>query len=183
MDCSPQGSSVHGILQATILQCTAISFYRGSSWPRDQTRVSCTAGRYFTMESPEKPGVFLLQVHSQRRGHIKGWISEDHLEFYLPHTWSHLENESHDENWGAKKTPAIQRHKKNKRKCYLSVSEKCKIISSKFWCFVNLCVCVCVYTHTHTHIYIHINVIDSQGQWFAIKRTLCPFDNFLGVYS
>ena len=40
MDCSPPGSSVHGILQARILECVAISFSRGSSWPRDQTSIS-----------------------------------------------------------------------------------------------------------------------------------------------
>ena len=36
MDCSPLGSSVHGILQASILEWVAISFYRGSSQPKDQ---------------------------------------------------------------------------------------------------------------------------------------------------
>ena len=40
MDCSPPGSSVHGILQARILEWVAISSSRGSSWPRDQTHVS-----------------------------------------------------------------------------------------------------------------------------------------------
>ena len=40
MDCSPPGSSVHGILQARILEWVAISSSRGSSQPRDQTRVS-----------------------------------------------------------------------------------------------------------------------------------------------
>ena len=49
MDCSPPGSSVHGILQARILEWVAISFSRGSSWPRDQTWVSCTVGRFFTI--------------------------------------------------------------------------------------------------------------------------------------
>ena len=43
------GSSVHGILQARILQCIAISSSRGSSQPRDPTRVSCIAGRFFTV--------------------------------------------------------------------------------------------------------------------------------------
>ena len=38
---SPPGSSVHGILQATILERVAISSSRGSSWPRGQTHVSC----------------------------------------------------------------------------------------------------------------------------------------------
>ena len=41
LDCSPPGSSVHGISQARILEWVAISFSKGSSPPRDQTRVSC----------------------------------------------------------------------------------------------------------------------------------------------
>ena len=49
MGCSPQGFSVHGILQARILGCVAVPFSRGSSWPRDQTRVSCIADRFFTI--------------------------------------------------------------------------------------------------------------------------------------
>ena len=48
MDCSPSASSVHGILQARILEWVAIAFFQGSSWPRDRTRVSCIAGRCFT---------------------------------------------------------------------------------------------------------------------------------------
>ena len=49
MDYSPPGSSVHGILQARILESVAMPFSRGSSWPRDWTRVSCTTGRFFTV--------------------------------------------------------------------------------------------------------------------------------------
>ena len=41
MDCSPPGSSVHGILQARTLEWIAIPFSRRSSQPRDQTQVSC----------------------------------------------------------------------------------------------------------------------------------------------
>ena len=40
MDCSPPGSSVHGIFQARILEWIAIPFSRGSSWPRNQTSTS-----------------------------------------------------------------------------------------------------------------------------------------------
>ena len=40
LDCSPPGSSAHGILQARILEWVAISSSRGSSWPRDRTWVS-----------------------------------------------------------------------------------------------------------------------------------------------
>ena len=39
--CSPPGSSVHGILQAGILEWVAISFSKGSSQPRDRTHISC----------------------------------------------------------------------------------------------------------------------------------------------
>ena len=48
MDCSLPGSSVHGILQARILQY-AIPFLGGSSQTRDWTWVSCIAGRFFTI--------------------------------------------------------------------------------------------------------------------------------------
>ena len=48
MDCSPPSSSVCEIFQARILEWVSISFSRESSQPRDQTQVSCTAGRFFT---------------------------------------------------------------------------------------------------------------------------------------
>ena len=49
MDCSPPGSSVHGVLQARILGWVAISFSRESSRPRDRTQVSSIAGRCFNL--------------------------------------------------------------------------------------------------------------------------------------
>ena len=42
------GSSVHGILQARILEWIASPFSRGSSWLKDQTQVSHIAGRFLT---------------------------------------------------------------------------------------------------------------------------------------
>ena len=62
MDCSPPGSSIHGILQARILEWVAISFSRGSSWPRDWAQVSCIAGRFFTTEPPGKPLWIFISV-------------------------------------------------------------------------------------------------------------------------
>ena len=53
-DCSPSGSSVHGILQARTLEWAAISFSKGSSWPRDWTQIANIAGRFFTAEPPGK---------------------------------------------------------------------------------------------------------------------------------
>ena len=49
MDCGPPGSSVHGILQARILEWVAIPYSKGSSWPRNQTWVSLIAGRSLTI--------------------------------------------------------------------------------------------------------------------------------------
>ena len=51
-DCSPPGSSVHGIPQARRVEWVAISFSRGSSQPRGQTQVSSITGRFFTTKPP-----------------------------------------------------------------------------------------------------------------------------------
>ena len=44
MDCSPPCSSVHRIFQARVLEWVAIPFSRGSSQPKDQSRISCLTG-------------------------------------------------------------------------------------------------------------------------------------------
>ena len=49
MNYSQPGSSVPGILQARILEWVAIPISRGSFWLRDQTQVSCMAGKFFTI--------------------------------------------------------------------------------------------------------------------------------------
>ena len=49
MDCSLPSSYVHGIFQAIVLEWIAISFSRGSSWPRDQTQVSHIVERRLTI--------------------------------------------------------------------------------------------------------------------------------------
>ena len=58
MHCSPPGSSVHGIFQTRILEWVAMPSSRGSSWPSDQTHVSCgscIAGGFFTTVPLGKP--------------------------------------------------------------------------------------------------------------------------------
>ena len=70
MDCSPPGSSVHGILQARVLEWVAISFSRGSSRPRDRTQVSHIAGRRFNLwATREAPGD---QIILSDRRHMLG---------------------------------------------------------------------------------------------------------------
>ena len=51
-DCSLPGSSFHGIFQARMLEWVAISFSRGSSWPRDWTCIACISSKLFTTEPP-----------------------------------------------------------------------------------------------------------------------------------
>ena len=57
MDCiySPPGSSVHGIFQAQVLEWVSISFSRGSSQPRDQTRISCIASGFLPLRQLGSP--------------------------------------------------------------------------------------------------------------------------------
>ena len=69
MDCSPPGSSVHGIYQAIILEWVAVSFSRQSSWPRDRTQVSsdCSQSPVLQADSlltepPGKPQVRDYQI-------------------------------------------------------------------------------------------------------------------------
>ena len=59
MDCSLPVFSVHGILQARILEWIAMPSSRGSSWRRDWTQVSCTAGRFFAVWATRKPILIL----------------------------------------------------------------------------------------------------------------------------
>ena len=63
MECNLQGSSFHGILQATVLEWVAISFSRESSRARDRTLVSCIPGRHFnlwaTREAPRGRQIML----------------------------------------------------------------------------------------------------------------------------
>ena len=76
MNCSPPGSSVHGILHTNILEWVAIPFSRGSSQPRDWTLVSCTAGKGFITESlgkaPSKhrPKVLSFAFSQDTRGKV-----------------------------------------------------------------------------------------------------------------
>ena len=63
-----QASLSMGILQARILEWVAMPSSRGSSRSRDQTQVSCIAGRFFTPEPPGKPCCFytFYQITAKR---------------------------------------------------------------------------------------------------------------------
>ena len=64
VDCSPPGSSVHGILQARTLEWVPVPFSMGSSQPRDQTHVSCIIGKFFTIwDTKEAQGILEWVVY------------------------------------------------------------------------------------------------------------------------
>ena len=66
VDCALPGSSVHGILQARILEWVAISFSRGSSRPRDRTQFSHIEGRRFNL--PGSPSLQAILYHLRYQG-------------------------------------------------------------------------------------------------------------------
>ena len=71
-DYSPPGSSVHGILQARILEWVAIPFSRGSSWPSDWTWVSCITGRFFAIWATREGESNTLSVNKSRASVDRG---------------------------------------------------------------------------------------------------------------
>ena len=71
MDCSPPGFSIHGILQARILEWVAITFSRGSAWLNDWTQVSCVADWFFT-------------VWATREAPILEWVAMSSLQGIFP---------------------------------------------------------------------------------------------------
>ena len=77
VDCSLSGSTVHGIFQARVLEWIAISFSRVSSRPRNRTRVSCIAGRCFTVWATREAGL----LYSTIMGAKKIYISTSACEF------------------------------------------------------------------------------------------------------
>ena len=118
MDYSPLGSSVHETLQATILEWVTISFCRGSSRPRNGTRVSCIAGRFFTIRATreahnwlwrKKANSHVVSYLQRRVGVSRSWEwptaskktspqSYNNVERNLPATRMNLEKDLPGEN-------------------------------------------------------------------------------------
>ena len=91
MDCRPPGSSVHGI-QARLLEWVAISFSRGSSWPRDRTWFSCIEGRFFTVWATREAqcmklsfsSLTLLAIYGLQLDNAWIWV---HFTILATHIW------------------------------------------------------------------------------------------------
>ena len=98
MDCGLSGSSVHGILQARIVESVAMPSSRGSSWLRDRTHISCIpalTGRFFTISNPwylrrfTKQGVSYMSHIKTIRALFKVSISPL-VSYCISHQTSHL---------------------------------------------------------------------------------------------
>ena len=75
-DCSPPGSSVHGILQVRLLERVATPSSRGSSLPRDRTHISCVSritGGFLSTEPPGNRGETLMADQSGDPPGASGW--------------------------------------------------------------------------------------------------------------
>ena len=69
LDCSPSGSSVHGIFPGKNTGVGCHSFFRGSSQPRDRTCISCIAGIFFKtilVQIPSADGPVIKQLASEK---------------------------------------------------------------------------------------------------------------------
>ena len=93
LDCSLPGSTIHGIFQARVLAWAAISFSRGSSWPRDWTQVSHIASRHFTIwaakcKFPKK--VLKGELNWGTRGKVLSKNTDEHSACAVDGCWKCL---------------------------------------------------------------------------------------------
>ena len=150
MECSPPGSSVHGIFHARILEWVAIYFSRGSSWPRDQTQVSCTTGRFFTKWAMREAL----------------WMWElDHKESWTPKNWCFW---SPGELPVPLPDPQVEKSYVGPR-TFATVGELLLVLFScylRFWCFcrrrwayIFLLSHLAILCHPHPHRYIQQCVV------------------------
>ena len=109
MDCNLPGSSVHGILQARILEWVAISISRGPSRPRDQTWMSRIAGRFFTVWATRES---LLTTRWWSRKTCAHLLQQEHQNY------NSLLNNCRQENVGShrKKIPHVQEQTRSSSK-------------------------------------------------------------------
>ena len=86
MDRSLPDSSVHGIPQARILEWVAIPFFRRSSLRKDQTQVSCIAGRFFTVWATKTPNSFIHSIINsltQKIAQVKNYVVKEDSSLFI----------------------------------------------------------------------------------------------------
>ena len=107
MDCSPPGSSEHGILHARLLEWVSTSYSRGSSWPRDQSYLPCVSwiGRWTlyhwdTWEAPKSVSCSVVSdswlSHSPLGSSVNGILRARMLEWVA---FPFSRGSSHPRDW------------------------------------------------------------------------------------
>ena len=92
-DCSPPGSSVHGIFQARMLEWVAIFFSRGTSWPRDRTcRI---AGWFFTVWATRETIECSKQQQQQKTNVFCIYVTKVHICSYVRESRKFFKPQSH----------------------------------------------------------------------------------------
>ena len=81
MGCSPPGLSVHGVLQARMLEWVALASSGGSSWSRDWTHISCIARGFSTTGPLGKSLLILITSWKHRRQHYHRGVGLQHVSF------------------------------------------------------------------------------------------------------
>ena len=102
MDCSPPGSTVHGIPQAKILGSVAISFFRGSSWLRDWTHVSCIGRQILYHWATSKTQHYMNTIKSMvwKKEEIKHQLFESPMCWaWCRVLWNHCLLQSSPQSW------------------------------------------------------------------------------------
>ena len=104
-----QASLTMGIFQARVLEWVAISFSRGSSWPRDRTQVSCIAGYVFDIRADSmSSSVFAVSV---------SWYEAvfAHLEaLHTPYSWGLMVASSWRRDWSLPPFSALLSSQENR---------------------------------------------------------------------
>ena len=93
MDCSPPGSSVHGILQARIVEWVAYPFSRASSQPKDWTQVFCIAGGFFTSWATREAhslGFLKFILFNQRIIALQYYVGFSHTSTWISHRYTYV---------------------------------------------------------------------------------------------
>ena len=90
MNYSIPGSSVHGILQARILEWVAIPFYSESSWLKGQTGVSSIAGRFYTTREGPQLSISSVQLLSRVWLFATPWTVAHQASLSITNFWSLL---------------------------------------------------------------------------------------------
>ena len=96
MEWGPPGSSVRGIFQARILEWVAISFSRGSSQPRNQTRIFCIADIHFTVWATREA---ILSTNSTYFSWCNNTTETCIICIFLKYMWSIHHNKPYGRLW------------------------------------------------------------------------------------